>query len=54
MRLGELGENFRVEDFGFDFSWVIWGGEVLGEGEGLGMGSLRNGFGVGFLGGVFG
>ena len=25
---------------------------MLGEGEGFGMGSLRNGFGVGFLGDV--
>lgn len=50
MRLGELGEFYGVEDLEIDFSWVIWGGEVYDEGEGLGMGSLRNGFGVGFLG----
>lgn len=52
MSIGEMGEFYGVEDFGFDFSWVIWGGEVLGEGDGLGMGSLRNGLGVGFWGDV--
>ena len=52
MRLGEMGENFDWEGFGFDFSWVIWGGEVWDEGEGLGMVSLRNGGVVGFLGDV--
>lgn len=41
-----------VEDLEREFSWVIWGGEVYDEGEGLGMGSLRNGFGVGFWGDV--
>lgn len=47
-----MGEFYGVEDFGFDFSWVIWGGEVYDDGGGLGMGSLRNGGVVGFWGDV--
>lgn len=45
-----MGENFRVMVWGEGIFEGIWGGEVLGEGEGLGMGSLRNGGVVGFLG----
>ena len=52
MRLGELWEFYRVDDLGVEFFEGIWGGEVLGEGEGLGMGSLRNGGVVGFWGDV--
>ena len=50
MSIGEMGENFRVEDLEIDFLWGIWGGEVLG-GRGSGFCMVgRNGFVVGFLG----
>ena len=52
MRLGEMGEFCEGGGFEGGIFDGIWGGEVLGEGEGLGMGSLRNGFGVGFWGDV--
>ena len=41
-----------MDDLGVEFFEGIWGVEVLGEGEGLGMGSLRNGGVVGFWGDV--
>ena len=50
MSIGEMGENFEGGGFGFDFSWVIWGGEVWCCG-GIGICMVgRNGLGVGFLG----
>lgn len=52
VRFGEMGEFLEWGVWGFDFSWVIWGGEVYDEGEGLGMRSLRNGGVVGFGGDV--
>lgn len=52
MRLGEMGEFYGVEDFGFDFSWVIWGGEVWFDwGVGF-VWIVRNGGVVGFWGDV--
>lgn len=47
-----MGEFYEVEVWEREFSWVIWGGEVWVCGEGLGMVSLGNGFGVGFWGDV--
>ena len=52
MRLGEMGEFYGVEDLGREFFEGNWGGEVYDDGEGLGMGSLRNGGVVGFWGDV--
>ena len=52
VRLGELGEFCGVEDFGFDFSWVIWGEEVYDEVFDWERWIVRNGFVVGFWGDV--
>ena len=47
-----MGEFYGVMIWRVGFIWGIWGGEVYDEGEGLGMGIVKNGFGVGFLGDV--
>jgi len=52
VRLGEMGEFCEGVGLGEGIFEGIWGGEVLGEGEGLCMGSLRNGGMVGFWGDV--
>lgn len=52
LMFGEMGEFYGVEDLEREFLWGIWGGEVYDEGGCLGMGIVRNGFGVGFLGDV--
>lgn len=50
--VGGNGEDFEGDDFGIDFLWGIWGGEVWERIERVMYMICRNGFGVGFWGDV--